>query len=395
MEFNSPPPLCKGEGLRRRLLGMAGRWGLASVLGGLGGGLGGVLTTGPVAMAAPTRASRPAWMSEPLYAALLEDLRSQAQMPSARAEALLAGVKLQARALRLAFPPPKIEPPGSPPTIPPSLSELALRQTLPDILAQGSSFVRSHSAAIDEVSAQFEVPPAVLLGILGVETRFGRIQGTFPTLDTLATLGFKGQRRQDFFLQELVALVRLSDALGRPVGSFAGSFAGALGIPQFMPSSYLRWARSHARVDRPADLFQRPEDALASVGNFLREHGWSAAHPVALPCRSTDPDLDRWEVVGLQAQHTLGELIEAGAVAPRDAEGYSRRAPMSLIRLTEGTEPDTRWAVGPSFFAITHYNRSYRYAASVLALAGGLRGSLGISGPRWAGSRSVPLPLQG
>lgn len=334
-------------------------------------------------------------MPEAPYEALQEALRAQAGLSPRQSASMLSGVRLQPKALRLAFPPDPIQgaPEAKAPAPPPGLSALAERAVRPDSLAQGRAFVQEHLLAIQSTARQFQVSPGVLVGIIGTETRFGRIQGDFPTLDTLATLGFQGPRRQEFFLGELVALVQLGQRLGRQPDDFLGSFAGALGIPQFMPSSYLKFARTADGTDRPADLFRRVDDALASVANFLVEHGWQPQAPVALPVQGLDPTWEHLEVKGLRPEHTLADLLAAGAVDPAHAKGFEPSTPMSLVRLSEGADPPTLWAAGAGFFAITHYNRSYRYAASVLALAAGLR-SPRLKAPTWAGSRSVPPLLQ-
>jgi membrane-bound lytic murein transglycosylase B len=231
-------------------------------------------------------------------------------------------------------------------------------------IQDGMRFWAQNEEALNKAAQQYGVSPEIIVAIIGVETVFGQNKGSFRTLDTLTTLALDGPRRQEFFKSELRELLLLSRELGASPLAFYGSYAGAVGWPQFMPSSYRRYA-----VDFDGDgivnLLDSPTDAIGSVAAYLAEHGWrpgeiSAAH-VRVP-----PNKAKALVSGLDTPHTTEQLKAAGVAF---GEGILPAGAVSLIELpTPGKEP-IYWVGFKNFETITRYNRSTFYAASVVDFA--------------------------
>lgn len=299
--------------------------------------------------------------------AQLEEIRDQHNIPLPWLIRQFQRSTPQDEALRLVNPPPAEGPAPAR-----SVYRVIQRSLHPKLVQDGNRYLRQHSAALRQAFEAHGVPPRVIVGILGIETRYGRILGNFPTIDTLSTLGFLNERRAPFFRNELTSLLLLSHEQRLDLNGLKGSFAGALGIPQFMPSSWRRYAVD-ADGDGKTQLLQSHADAIGSVANFLREHGWirGLRSHVGLGSLHALQDqselIDSISVQGLRAEHTVAQLVSAGAIdeMPSLAPG----TPASLIALPEPEVGHVYWMATPNFFAITHYNRSYFYAVSVLALS--------------------------
>ena len=140
-------------------------------------------------------------------------------------------------------------------------------------ITNGKKFIKDHSALFDRVENEFGVPREIITSILGVETRYGKIKGSYRVLDSLATLGFDFPRRSKFFKSELVQFFILSRENNLDINSVQGSYAGAMGYGQFISSSYRAYAVDYDN-DGYADLFNSVPDAVASMANYLKKHGW-------------------------------------------------------------------------------------------------------------------------
>lgn len=239
----------------------------------------------------------------------------------------------------------------------------------PRRLQAGLQFWEQHAQTLARAQAQYGVPAEVVLGILGVETFYGQIMGGFRVLDALATLAFDfpGGRsdRSPFFREQLAEFLLLARQEGRDPFSFKGSFAGAMGFGQFMPSSW----RSHAvdfDGDGQIDLVGNPADAIGSVANFLQRHGWQpdlATHVHTEPpadaaerARLLAPDIDpSWDAATLQAAG-LGQALP-------------HPGPWALVQLENGGVAPPTYVLGSrNFYALTRYNRSAYYALAVITL---------------------------
>lgn len=242
----------------------------------------------------------------------------------------------------------------------------------------GVRFWNENAEALARAEATYGVPAEVLVGIIGVETVYGRDTGRFRVLDTLTTLAFaypeapNQAARAAFFRSELENALLLARHEKIDPFSLLGSFAGAVGLPQFMPGNILKYGVDFDG-DGHVDLRGSTSDAIGSVANFLVQHGWNpsdTAPPViqvaVSPSRAWEPLLDR----GLQATLRPEELQTAG-VTPDIPLPAGRL--YGLVDLQNGAEPTEYWAASDNFFAVTKYNRSYFYAMSVLDLGRAVR----------------------
>jgi len=234
----------------------------------------------------------------------------------------------------------------------------------PTRIQAGLHYWELHEPALRRAEAEFGVPAEVILGILGVETAFGRNTGSFRVIDVLATIAFDGPRRRDYFREELKELLLLARELGIDPLAIKGSYAGAMGLPQFMPSSY----RNHAvdfDEDGLIDLAGSPADAIGSVASYLNAFGWKSGEPAIVRAQlpaGTPSQL----VSGLKRVHTVDELKKKGvkfstAALPEDA--------CSVVELPSPGATSQYFVGFGNFEAITQYNRSTFYAAAVLELA--------------------------
>jgi membrane-bound lytic murein transglycosylase B len=230
-------------------------------------------------------------------------------------------------------------------------------------IAGGAEFWRANRALVDEVSETLGVEPEIIMAIVGVETNYGMITGRFRVIDALATLGFYYPRRAEFFANELAQFIRLSQEEDLPVTEVQGSYAGAMGIGQFIPSSYRAYAVDFDDSGY-RDLWRSLPDALGSVANYLAVHGWETGAPIVLPVADVPEGLD--ESFSTRLNHTLDELAALGVEF--DATGLSGDTPATLVEL-ELAEGKEYWVGLNNFYVITRYNRSPLYAMAVTQLA--------------------------
>ena len=234
-------------------------------------------------------------------------------------------------------------------------------------IAGGVEFWRANAALLEDVSERFGVPIEVIVAIVGVETNFGMNTGSFRVIDALATLGFYFPRRADFFASELAHFIVLAAEEDLPLFEVRGSYAGAMGIGQFIPSSYRAYAVDFDGSGR-RDLWRSLPDALGSVANYLAVHRWEMGEPIALPVRSVPEDLD--EDFPIRPRHTLNELAVLGVDFETNGLPGDRAA--TLIEL-EGADGPEFWVGLNNFYVITRYNRSPLYAMAVTQLAEAIR----------------------
>ncbi|MDZ3823398.1 MAG: lytic murein transglycosylase B [Pseudoxanthomonas sp.] len=228
----------------------------------------------------------------------------------------------------------------------------------------GRRFLREHRELLSRIQASTGVPAEVVTAIIGVETSYGSITGRHRVLDALATLGFHYPPRADFFrseLKHLFHLVREEDHLD--IGELRGSYAGAMGWGQFIPSSYRAYAVD-GDGDGRRDLFGSLPDIVASVANYFVAHGWQRDGLVTLPARA-GADTRPFERDGLRLNTTLGGLRELGWRV--DHDGGDQLA-ATLLRL-DGNDGEEHWVLFNNFYVITRYNRSPLYAMAVHQLA--------------------------
>ncbi|KFC06379.1 membrane-bound lytic murein transglycosylase B [Trabulsiella guamensis ATCC 49490] len=228
----------------------------------------------------------------------------------------------------------------------------------PDNVQNGVAFWNQYQDALNRAWQVYGVPPEIIVGIIGVETRWGRIMGKTRILDALATLSFNYPRRAEYFSGELETFLLMArDEQDDPL-DLKGSFAGAMGYGQFMPSSYKQYAVDF-NGDGHINLWD-PEDAIGSVANYFKQHGWVAGDTVAVPAMGQAPGLAN----GFKTNYRISQLAAVG-LSPTQSLGNHQQA--SLLRLDVGTGYEY-WYGLPNFYTITRYNHSTHYAMAVWQL---------------------------
>ncbi len=241
----------------------------------------------------------------------------------------------------------------------------------PTRIAAGVAFWRANAAHLQRAESVFGVPPSVVAGIVGVESIYGRQMGNFRIVDALATLSFdfpSGRSdRSAFFRQELAQWFVLcrSEAVDPLV--WRGSYAGALGMPQFMPSSFNSWAVDFD-ADGHVDLHRNAADVIGSVAHFLAEHGWQRGLPARFAARPPRETADKAALLApdILPSFTAAQMRERGAVVAPEADA----APglLALVEVENGDRAPSYVAGTANFYAVTRYNRSSYYALAVLDL---------------------------
>ncbi|MEO7432007.1 MAG: lytic murein transglycosylase B [Dokdonella sp.] len=238
----------------------------------------------------------------------------------------------------------------------------------------GIAFYRANRALLDRTSEQFGVPPEVIVAIIGVETSYGRNTGKYRVLDALGTLAFHYPPRAPFFRGELKQLFLLGDGhLAVPLDELRGSYAGAMGWGQFMPTSIAKWAKD-GDGDGHIDLWGSLPDITGSVANYFREHGWEPGQPVAVRAQ---PATDAREInpKGSEPVYPLQQM-EAWGYAP--LERIDAQTASTLLKL-DGERGPEYWLTFRNFYVITRYNKSPMYSLSVWQLAQAI--AAGVASP--------------
>lgn len=228
----------------------------------------------------------------------------------------------------------------------------------PDNVQNGVVFWNQYEDALNRAWQVYGVPPEIIVGIIGVETRWGRVMGKTRILDALATLSFNYPRRAEYFSGELETFLLMArDEQDDPL-NLKGSFAGAMGYGQFMPSSYKQYAVDFSG-DGHINLWD-PVDAIGSVANYFKAHGWVKGDQVAVMANGQAPGLPN----GFKTKYSISHLAAAG-LTPQQPLGNHQQA--SLLRLDVGTGYQY-WYGLPNFYTITRYNHSTHYAMAVWQL---------------------------
>ncbi len=228
----------------------------------------------------------------------------------------------------------------------------------PDNVQNGVVFWNQYEDALNRAWQVYGVPPEIIVGIIGVETRWGRVMGKTRILDALATLSFNYPRRAEYFSGELETFLLMArDEQDDPL-NLKGSFAGAMGYGQFMPSSYKQYAVDFSG-DGHINLWD-PVDAIGSVANYFKAHGWVKGDQVAVMANGQAPGLPN----GFKTKSSISQLAAAG-LTPQQPLGNHQQA--SLLRLDVGTGYQY-WYGLPNFYTITRYNHSTHYAMAVWQL---------------------------
>ena len=230
-------------------------------------------------------------------------------------------------------------------------------------IEQGREFYSEHRGEIERISAQTGVPGEIIVAIMGVETSYGRVTGTYRVLDALYTLAFFYPRREEFFRGELVHLFALAREEHLDLNTLKGSYAGAMGWGQFMPSSYRNFGRD-GDGDGRRDLLGSTSDALASIANYFVQSGWQRGQPAFVPAVA-DAGAMPFVPENFEPRYALADLAARGY---RPANPGAPDSPATLLTL-QGVDGPEYWIGYKNFYVITRYNRSPMYAMAVHQLA--------------------------
>ena len=233
----------------------------------------------------------------------------------------------------------------------------------------GRDFYRQHREALERVSAATGVPPEYIVAIIGVETSYGRITGNYRVLDALYTLAFGFPKRAPFFAGELAQLFALAEEEDLDIGTLKGSYAGAMGFGQFMPSSYRLWGVD-GDADGVRDLLTETDDIFASIANYFVAHGWQPGGPVAARAQRA-PGAGDFDP-GVEPDYTLAQLAELG-YSPLGGEPTVPAGQGATLVPLDGAQGPEYWIGYRNFYVITRYNHSPMYAMAVNQLAQAIR----------------------
>ncbi|HFD12923.1 MAG TPA: lytic murein transglycosylase B [Crenotrichaceae bacterium] len=228
----------------------------------------------------------------------------------------------------------------------------------------GVDFWNKHENTIAAVAEKYGVPAEIMIAILGVETRYGANTGSYPVLDAISTLAFLYPKRSSFFRSELEQFLLLVREEGVDPLSLTGSYAGAMGLPQFMPSSYRHYAVDFDN-DKQRDIWKNPADTLASIANYFVKHGWQPGQPVAFKITAAEFDPKPFLNDDLQPAVEFKQLIKAG-ITTDESIRPDEHVKLLQYELINGYE---YWLGLKNFYVITRYNHSQLYAMAVFQLS--------------------------
>ncbi|WOT05925.1 lytic murein transglycosylase B [Shewanella youngdeokensis] len=230
-------------------------------------------------------------------------------------------------------------------------------------LDAGLKFWKKHASTIDKAAKEFQVDPQIIVAIIGIETFYGGYMGNYPVKDALYTLGFHYPPRATFFRSEFANLQALIKEEGLDLDNLKGSYAGAMGFGQFIPSSYRHYSVDFDNDGR-RDLLNSPVDAIGSVANYFHQHGWQQNQPVALKLAVTSAlpaTVQTW--AGEKMHYTVADILSPSVALAKSVD-IDISQPALVIAL-EQADHSEHWLGLKNFYVITRYNRSPLYAMAV------------------------------
>jgi len=246
----------------------------------------------------------------------------------------------------------------------------------------GVRFWQEHRAALERAEAEYGVPAEMIVGIIGVETIYGQQMGNFRVIDALTTLSFnfpashpRAAERVAYFRGELEQFLSQHHRAGTDPMAVVGSYAGAVGMPQFMPSSWAKWAIDFDGDGR-IDLTRSAADAIGSVASYFKGYGWKPGMPTHYPVRFDPVRLDKDALLAPDILPTFSvtSFTDKGAVL--EGEALQHPGPLALVELQNGTDAPSYVAGTENFYVITRYNWSSYYAMSVIDLGSEVKAAL-------------------
>ncbi len=234
-------------------------------------------------------------------------------------------------------------------------------------IAAGVEFWEENEAALNRAGSKFGIPIEIIVAVIGVETNYGRNKGSFRVMDALSTLAFDYPPRARFFRSELRELLLLAREENKDPLELIGSYAGAMGYGQFIPSSFRAYAIDFDG-NGARDIWSSQTDAIGSVANYFSRHGWDGEGPIAVPVTITDERADQFANQGLKPKRSIAELRKAGV----EHVSLPDQTLGALFRL-EGRGGWEYWLGLHDFYVVTRYNHSHMYALAVVQLSTAVR----------------------
>lgn len=231
----------------------------------------------------------------------------------------------------------------------------------------GIQFFDAHNKAFCNVQQKTGVPASIILAILGVETFYGKVQGNYRVIDVLTTLAFADSGRQSFFKSELENYLLLTRDMNLDPLSIQGSYAGAIGQAQFMPSSYRRYAISY-KQKKTVDLRHNSNDVILSIANYLTAHGWIAHAPIVLPAYVRGSRYTQLQSNQLNFKHNLADLANFG-VFPLHKNNKLAQTKVNFMQLSDQTTRQQYWIGLHNFYVLSRYNPRINYTMTVYLLS--------------------------
>jgi membrane-bound lytic murein transglycosylase B len=236
----------------------------------------------------------------------------------------------------------------------------------------GMKFWKENQAILEQAEKTYGVPAQIITAIVGVETYYGRITGKYSVLDSLYTLGFHYPPRAKFFRSELEEFLQLAREEGVSPTEPLGSYAGAMGRPQFISSSFRAYAVDFDK-DGKRDIWENNADVIGSVANYFKRHGWKAGEPVAQLVTGAKKGFDEEIKAGYKPSLDVKSLIDKGIIL---GSSLDKDAKVALLEM-ESDDGNEYWVTSPNFYAITRYNHSPLYAMAVFQLSEAIRQRMG------------------
>lgn len=235
-------------------------------------------------------------------------------------------------------------------------------------IRQGVNYWKTHQQTLQDIQKKYGVDPSIIVAIIGIETLYGKNSGRFQELGALSTLAFAYPQRSSFFQKELKEFLILSRDYHLPPLELKGSYAGALGIPQFMPSSYRYYAVNYSNNNK-VDLLHDHSDAIASVANYLKKSGWQENAPIAVPAKAKHEIPAQLISKNAKNHQPLHQWLSYGIKINKP---INHQTPAALIAL-QNTHNKEYWLVFHNFRAILSYNTNITYAMAVYQLSQAIR----------------------
>jgi membrane-bound lytic murein transglycosylase B len=307
----------------------------------------------------------PEFSANPNVADFIVSISAKHGMDAEYLAELFASIRPNMRVLALFAPSPLKTP------LPPSWKRYSAQFLSKARIDAGATFWAQNKETLDSAFRQFGVPQEIIVAIIGVETYYGRHTGNFGVMEALATLAFHEPRRAEFFRGELEHFLLLARENGFDPLKTKGSYAGAIGIPQFMPGSWRKFAIDFDR-DGIIDLENSVADSIGSVASYLSMHGWQKGEPIVHKIKLRDKPKADWANAGMLPSLDTRELANQGVPVPKGAPDLA-----TFISLPTPGQQTEHWLGYGNYYSITRYNRSTFYSMSVVRLAMAIKAQAG------------------